>query len=78
MPSLTTTAHDWLPPGGEELLSVPEAALRLHVSEVTVRRRIAAGELSAVRIGNRGAVRIPETALAAILQPYVDEEEDTT
>jgi excisionase family DNA binding protein len=63
---------------GEELLSVPEAALRLHVSEVTVRRRIASGELSAVRIGERGAVRIPETALTEFCRPYHDDDKEET
>jgi excisionase family DNA binding protein len=34
-------------------VSVKEAATRLHVSKDTIRRRIAAGELTAYRLGKR-------------------------
>jgi excisionase family DNA binding protein len=61
---------------GEELLSVPEAALRLRVSEVTVRRRIAAGELTAVRVGKRGAVCVPVLALEELCVPYHHHDEE--
>jgi excisionase family DNA binding protein len=36
----------------DRLLTIREAAEWLNVSPITVRRRIAAGELEAVRIGN--------------------------
>jgi excisionase family DNA binding protein len=55
-------------------MSVAEAALMLGVSPITVRRRIATGELQAVRVGQRGAVRIPESALARLLRPYQHEQ----
>lgn len=62
-------------PGGNPLLSVNEAALELGVSPVTIRRRIASGELAAVRIGTRGAVRIPSAALALLIRPYSPQED---
>ncbi len=46
------------------LLTVRETAARLGVSEDTVRRRIANGELPAVRLGGRGSsVRVDEGEL---------------
>jgi excisionase family DNA binding protein len=46
------------------LLTVPEAARRLRVSEKTIRRRIARGEIPAVQLGGpRSPVRIPEDEL---------------
>ena len=53
----------------ERLLTVDEVAHRLRQSRVTIRRKIAAGELEAVRLGEHGPLRIPEDALAAHLQP---------
>lgn len=52
-----------------DLVTVRDAAQRLAVSPLTIRRRIAAGKLPAVRLGGPGApVRIRETDL----QDYVD------
>jgi excisionase family DNA binding protein len=51
--------------------SVAEVALRLGVSGHTVRRKIAAGEIPAVRLGGPGnSVRIPARALEAQLEEY--------
>jgi excisionase family DNA binding protein len=46
------------------LLLVPEVARELRVSERTVRRHIAAGDLDVIRFGR--SVRVPRTALAAL------------
>ena len=48
-------------------LTVARVAELLSVAELTVRRKIAVGEIPAVRLGARGAVRIPEDELAAWL-----------
>jgi excisionase family DNA binding protein len=51
-----------------EYLTVREVAAELSCSEPTVRRRIRAGELPAVRLGGRGsAVRVPRAGLDAWL-----------
>jgi len=60
MPTVATTA---------ELLTVAEVARRLRQSQDTIRRKIAAGELEAVRLGEHGPLRVPEEALAAHLRP---------
>ena len=51
------------------LLTVGEVALRLRQSERTVRDKIAAGALPAIRIGEgpRAPIRIPEAELEAWL-----------
>jgi len=50
------------------LLTISETARRLRVSDVTVRRLIRRGELSAVQLGGKGsAVRIPVDELDAWL-----------
>jgi excisionase family DNA binding protein len=69
--SLIAPAQQAIP----SLLSVAEAAAALGVSPITVRRRIASGELSAVRVGERGAVRIDAAALDELCQPYIDPKE---
>jgi excisionase family DNA binding protein len=46
-----------------QLLTVPEVAKRLRVSEKTVRRRIKSGHLKATRVGPR-SVRVAEPDLA--------------
>jgi excisionase family DNA binding protein len=52
------------------LLTVKEAAHKLRVSPLTIRRRISAGELEALQLGGPGKpIRIPPQALAALLQP---------
>jgi len=43
------------------LLTIPETAARLNLSEHTVRRRVASGELPAVRLG--GLIRIDQDDL---------------
>ena len=53
----------------DELLTVNETARRLRQTPDTIRRKIAAGQLSAVRVGERGPLRVPESALADLLQP---------
>jgi excisionase family DNA binding protein len=57
---MTTTALDRSP-----LLKIPEAASRLRVSEVTVRRLIGRGEIKTVRVGSQ--LRIPADDLEAWL-----------
>jgi excisionase family DNA binding protein len=49
------------------LLTVAEVARRLGVSTATVYKVCAAGRLGHVRVSN--AIRVPETALAAYLDP---------
>jgi excisionase family DNA binding protein len=47
-----------------QLLTVREVATRLKLSEKSVRRRIASGELPAVRLGGRGTqLRVDEREL---------------
>ena len=60
MPTVAATA---------ELLTVSEVARRLRQSEDTIRRKISLGEIEALRLGEHGPLRVPETALAAHLQP---------
>ena len=43
------------------LLTIPDAAFRLALSEKTIRRRVASGELPAVRLGAR--IRIDQDDL---------------
>lgn len=51
-----------------KLLTVAQVARRLNVSEVTVRRRVRAGELPAVQLGGpKTAIRVAEDELAAWL-----------
>ena len=53
------------PAPGERFLSVAEVAKRLDVSEKTVRRKIACGELPAHRVGK--LIRVSESGLSACL-----------
>ena len=50
-----------------QYMTVAQVAERLQLSELTVRRRIASGEIPAVRLTrrSRGAVRIPADELDA-------------
>jgi excisionase family DNA binding protein len=60
------------------LMTIDEAAMQLRVHPATVRRRIASGELEAVRLG-RGdgrSIRIPSRALEALLVPAVAERDE--
>lgn len=50
-------------------VSVQEAADLLSVSQKTIRRRIADGELDAVRVGSGRSVRIPADAVGQLLRP---------
>ena len=69
MTEVTTRAHVG------EYLTVAEVAAELACSEPTVRRRVRAGELPAVRLGGRGSgVRIPRAALQAWLWAGSSEE----
>jgi excisionase family DNA binding protein len=67
--SVTTPAHQ------REYLTVAEVAAELACSEPTVRRRIRAGEIPAVRLGGPGSgVRIPRAGLEAWLWSTPNEE----
>lgn len=46
-----------------KLLTVPEVALAIRVSEKTVRRLIKRGDLQAYRLGERGQIRVDEREL---------------
>lgn len=51
-----------------EYLTIQEVAEELRCSEPTVRRRIRAGEIPAVRLGGQGSgVRVPRAGLEAWL-----------
>lgn len=52
-----------------ELLTTGEVAGRLRQSVQTVRRKIALGELDAVRLGAHGPLRVPVDALDSHLRP---------
>jgi excisionase family DNA binding protein len=56
------------------LLTVDEVARRFRQSRLTIRRKIATGQLEAVRLGEHGPLRVPEAALAAYLQPVSSSE----
>jgi excisionase family DNA binding protein len=59
---MSTVAHE------REYMSVAEAAMLLGVSAPTIRRKIATGELPAVRLGDKGSsIRIPRAELEAWL-----------
>jgi excisionase family DNA binding protein len=51
------------------LLTVDEAAARLRQSRPTLYRKIEQGVIGAVRLGDRGPLRIPEDELEAHLRP---------
>lgn len=55
------------------LVSVKRAAELAAVSESTVRRHIAAGDLKAGRVGKSGPVRISTAEIAKWLHPYPKE-----
>jgi excisionase family DNA binding protein len=54
-----------------DLLTVAEVTELVRCSEPTVRRRIRAGELAAVRLGEGRAIRVSRAAVADLLE--VDE-----
>jgi excisionase family DNA binding protein len=62
MTVLTTPDH-------REYLTVAEVAEELRCSEPTVRRRIRAGELAAVRLGEGRAIRVSRAAVVDLLEP---------
>ena len=66
---MTTREH------GGAYLTVAEVAAELACSEPTVRRRIRAGDIPAVRLGGPGSgVRIPRAGLEAWLWSELSEE----
>jgi excisionase family DNA binding protein len=74
LPGMTTLHEQGLPrvPAGDlpsGLLTVTEAQLALRVSRDTIIRRIHDGQLSAVRIGSSGGIRIPAESLRGLLHP---------
>ena len=58
-----------VPAAPGDLLTVAEVAELVRCSEPTVRRRIPAGELAAVRIGDGRAIRGSRAAVADLLEP---------
>lgn len=58
------------------LLTAREVAAELRVTPDTVYRLIQSGRLKAVRIGERGPVRVPESALADLLRPASSADKD--
>ena len=63
---LSTHGQDWSllrPPGNMKLLTVPEVAEAMKVSEKTVRRLIKRGDLPAYGLGARGQLRVEEREL---------------
>src|SRR5438477_11206026 len=52
-----------------EYLTVEEAAKLLRQSPATVRRKVAHGEIAAVRLGDFGPLRVPAGALEQHLRP---------
>jgi excisionase family DNA binding protein len=66
---------DMVPPGASPtLLTVEEAAASLRLSRASVYRRIAAGELRAVRLGPQAgsSVRVPVSALLEFARNYTE------
>jgi excisionase family DNA binding protein len=59
------------------LLTVAEAARRLRQSPVSVYRRVADGQLPALRVGEKGPLRIEEEALERLLRPANTSERST-
>jgi excisionase family DNA binding protein len=55
-----------------EYLTVDEAARLLRQSRDTVRRKIHAGEIAAVRLGVYGPLRVPADALEQHLRPALE------
>jgi excisionase family DNA binding protein len=55
----------------ERYRTVPQVADELLVSPRTIYRAIERGELPAVRIGERGRLRVPDSALEHLIRPAV-------
>ncbi len=51
------------------LMTKQEFATELRVSTRTVERMVAAGEISAQKVGRAGLIRIPRTELTKVLSP---------
>jgi excisionase family DNA binding protein len=64
----------------ERYRTVSEVAAELLVSRRTIYRAIERGELSAVRVGERGRIRVPVDALEELIRPVrtVDHKGDKT
>lgn len=58
-------------PDGLSLLTVREVASVWGVSQETVRARVRSGKVPAYRLGERGTIRIPSSAVADHLQETV-------
>ena len=54
-------------PSVSDVITLREAAASLRCSEATIRRIIHRGTLRAVRLGPRGSIRIPKSALTDFL-----------
>lgn len=57
-------------------LTVSEVAGRLRVSEMTIRRHISAGRLSALRVGR--SIRISQEAVDRFARPVLPENDEST
>jgi excisionase family DNA binding protein len=64
---MNTAAQNVTQPVPDRLLTVSEAAVILKLTPWGVREAIRRGDLPAVRLGERGHLRIPEAALEAAL-----------
>jgi len=53
----------------ERFRTVDEVARELRVSRLTIYRAVQRGELAALRLGERGRLRIPSDALARYVRP---------
>jgi excisionase family DNA binding protein len=56
-------------PVAERYRTVQEIAAEFHVSKRTVYRAIERGELPAIRVGERGRIRVPVEALENLIRP---------
>lgn len=62
----------------ERLLTIREAAERWGVSYETARRWVDKGVVEAVRVGPTGQIRIRETVVAQLIEPYRKEVDSTS
>lgn len=64
-------------PVSTRLIDVSQAARRLHVSPITIRRRIHDGSLRAFRVGEAGPLRIRVADVDQLLRPAREAEGST-
>lgn len=58
----------------DEYLTVPEAATLVKANPLTIYRMCRAGKLAFIRVGvGRGGVRIPRSAIEALIHPATTE-----